>query len=72
MLTRRQHDLLRFLDKTLRRDKGVCPSFSEMAEGIGVKSKGGVARLVTGLEERGFVRRLHNRARAIEVLKMPK
>lgn len=70
MLTRKQHDLLTFIDTRLARD-GVSPSFEEMKEALSLKSKSGVHRLINALEERAFIRRLPNRARALEVLKMP-
>ena len=70
MLTRKQHELLIFIHKHLKK-QGVSPSFEEMKEAVGLKSKSGIHRLVTGLEERGFIRRLAHRARAIEVLRMP-
>lgn len=70
MLTRKQYELLMFIEKSLRQD-GVSPSFDEMKEALGLKSKSGIHRLITGLEERGFIRRLAHRARALEVLKLP-
>lgn len=70
MLTRKQHDLLRFIHERLE-ETGVAPSFDEMKEALGLKSKSGVHRLVTALEERGFLRRLPHRARALEVLRLP-
>lgn len=70
MLTKRQYELLMLIEKRLRED-GVSPSFDEMKEAIGLKSKSGIHRLISGLEERGFIRRLPNRARALEVLRMP-
>ena len=70
MLTRKQLDLLRFIDERMRED-GVPPSFDEMKDALDLKSKSGIHRLITALEERGFLRRLPNRARAIEVLRMP-
>ncbi len=70
MLTRKQSDLLRFIHERLR-EAGVPPSFDEMKEALDLKSKSGVHRLILALEERGFIRRLPNRARALEVLKMP-
>ena len=70
MLTRKQYELLVYLDKELRK-KGVSPSFDEMRDALGLKSKSGIHRLITGLEERGFIRRLPHRARAIEVLRLP-
>lgn len=70
MLTKRQYQLLMLIDKKLQED-GVSPSFEEMKEAIGLKSKSGIHRLISGLEERGFIRRLPNRARALEVLRLP-
>ena len=70
MLTRKQHQLVCFIDDRLA-TSGVSPSFEEMKEALDLKSKSGVHRLISALEERGFIRRLANRARALEVLKMP-
>ncbi|HEY8565252.1 MAG TPA: transcriptional repressor LexA [Beijerinckiaceae bacterium] len=70
MLTRKQHELLRFIHERLRQT-GVPPSFDEMKEALDLKSKSGIHRLITALEERGFIRRLPNRARALEVIRMP-
>lgn len=70
MLTRKQNDLLRFIHARLAED-GVSPSFEEMKEALDLKSKSGVHRLINALEERAFIRRLPNRARALEVLRMP-
>jgi len=70
MLTRKQHELLRYIDERLSED-GVSPSFDEMKDALGLKSKSGIHRLITALEERGFIRRLPHRARALEVLKLP-
>lgn len=70
MLTRKQYELLIFIDQRLRAT-GVSPSFDEMKEALDLKSKSGIHRLITGLEERGFIRRLPHRARALEVLKRP-
>jgi repressor LexA len=70
MLTRKQYELLIYLDQQLKRN-GVSPSFDEMKDALGLKSKSGIHRLITGLEERGFIRRLAHRARAIEVLRLP-
>ena len=70
MLTRKQHQLLQFLHQHLK-DEGVSPSFDEMKDALGLKSKSGIHRLITGLEERGLIRRLPHRARAIEVLRLP-
>jgi repressor LexA len=70
MLTRKQHELLRFIQARLE-ESGISPSFEEMKEALDLKSKSGVHRLISALEERGFIRRLPNRARALEVLKLP-
>ena len=70
MLTRKQHELLLFINKRLGQG-GVSPSFDEMKDALGLKSKSGIHRLITGLEERGFIRRLAHRARALEVLRLP-
>ncbi|MCR2833755.1 transcriptional repressor LexA [Parerythrobacter lacustris] len=70
MLTKKQHELIRFIHQRLE-DTGVSPSFEEMKEALDLKSKSGVHRLISALEERGFIRRLPNRARALEVLKQP-
>ena len=70
MLTRKQQELLRFIDERLKAD-GVSPSFEEMKEALSLRSKSGVHRLINALEERSFIRRLPNRARALEVLRMP-
>ena len=70
MLTRKQHELIRFIQTRLE-ESGVSPSFEEMQEALDLKSKSGVHRLISALEERGFIRRLPNRARALEVLKQP-
>ena len=70
MLTRKQYDLLQFLAERIQQD-GVSPSFDEMKEALDLRSKSGIHRLITALEERGFIRRLPHRARAIEILKMP-
>ena len=70
MLTRKQHELVCFIDDRLT-ETGVSPSFEEMKEALELKSKSGVHRLISALEERGFIRRLPNRARALEVVKMP-
>lgn len=70
MLTRKQHELLNFINRRLATD-GVSPSFEEMKEALGLKSKSGIHRLISGLEERGFIRRLPHRARALEVIKLP-
>ena len=70
MLTRKQHELVCFIDDRLK-ETGVSPSFEEMREALELKSKSGVHRLISALEERHFIRRLPNRARALEVLRMP-
>lgn len=70
MLTRKQHELIRFIQTRLE-ESGVSPSFEEMKEALDLKSKSGVHRLISALEERGFIRRLPNRARALEVLRQP-
>jgi repressor LexA len=70
MLTRKQYDLLHFIHNRLQRD-GVPPSFDEMKDALDLRSKSGIHRLITALEERGFIRRLAHRARAIEIVKLP-
>jgi repressor LexA len=70
MLTRKQLDLLNYINKHLSKD-GVPPSFDEMKEALDLRSKSGIHRLITALEERGFIRRLAHRARAIEIVKLP-
>ena len=70
MLTRKQIDLLRLIHDRMERE-GVAPSFDEMKDALDLRSKSGIHRLITALEERGFIRRLPHRARAIEVLKLP-
>jgi repressor LexA len=70
MLTRKQFELLRFINERLK-ETGVPPSFDEMKDALDLRSKSGIHRLITALEERGFIRRLPNRARAIEVIKLP-
>jgi repressor LexA len=70
MLTRKQLELLDFIQKRVARD-GVPPSFDEMKDALDLRSKSGIHRLITALEERGFIRRLAHRARAIEVVKLP-
>jgi repressor LexA len=69
MLTKKQHELLVFINARLQKI-GICPSFDEMKDALGLKSKSGIHRLITGLEERGFVRRLPHRARALEILRL--
>jgi repressor LexA len=70
MLTRKQFELLTFIDRHLR-ETGFSPSFEEMKEALQLKSKSGIHRLISALEERGFLRRRHHRARALEVVRMP-
>ncbi|MDB5418630.1 MAG: SOS-response transcriptional repressor, LexA [Phenylobacterium sp.] len=70
MLTRKQHELLMFIHERIK-ESGVSPSFDEMKDALGLASKSGIHRLITALEERGFLRRLPHRARALEVTKLP-
>ena len=70
MLTRKQHELLMFIHERIK-ESGVSPSFDEMKDALDLASKSGIHRLITALEERGFLRRLPHRARALEVLKLP-
>lgn len=70
MLTRKQYELLRFIHERLK-ESGVPPSFEEMKDALDLRSKSGIHRLITALEERGFIRRLPNRARALEVVRLP-
>ena len=70
MLTRKQHELLMFVHQRLK-ESGIPPSFDEMKDALDLRSKSGIHRLIKALEERGFIRRLPNRARAIEVIKLP-
>jgi len=70
MLTRKQHELLLYIAQQVSRD-GVSPSFDEMKEALGLRSKSGIHRLVTALVERGFIKRIPNRARALEVVRLP-
>jgi repressor LexA len=70
MLTRKQHELLTFIDRHLKQT-GFSPSFEEMKEALQLKSKSGIHRLISALEERGFLRRRHHRARALEVVRLP-
>src|SRR3978361_699709 len=70
MLTRKQHELLMFIHERIK-ESGVPPSFDEMKDALDLASKSGVHRLISALEERGFIRRLPNRARALEVLRHP-
>lgn len=71
MLTKKQHELLHFINRRLA-DDGIPPSFDEMKAALGLRSKSGIHRLITGLEERGFIRRMPHRARALEVVRLPK
>src|SRR5215471_7923480 len=70
MLTRKQHELLMFINQRLAAT-GVSPSFDEMKDALNLRSKSGIHRLISGLEERGFIKRLAHRARALEVIKLP-
>ncbi len=70
MLTRKQHELLMFIHERMK-EEGIPPSFDEMKEALDLASKSGIHRLITALEERGFIRRLPNRARALEVIRLP-
>jgi repressor LexA len=70
MLTRKQHELLTFINQRLSAT-GIAPSFDEMKDALNLRSKSGIHRLISGLEERGFIRRLPHRARALEVVKLP-
>src|SRR5579885_1123607 len=70
MLTRKQHELLMFIHERIK-ETGVSPSFDEMKDALDLASKSGIHRLITAIEERGFLRRLPHRARALEVTKLP-
>src|SRR5215469_14269331 len=70
MLTRKQHELLMFINQRLTAT-GVSPSFDEMKDALNLRSKSGIHRLISGLQERGFIRRLPHRARALEVVRLP-
>jgi repressor LexA len=70
MLTKKQHQLITFIEYKMRKS-GVSPSFDEMKEALKLKSKSGIHRLITGLEERGYIRRLPHRARALEIIRLP-
>lgn len=70
MLTRKQHELLVFIDRHLKAT-GFSPSFDEMKDALHLKSKSGIHRLISALEERGFLSRRHNRARALEIMRLP-
>jgi repressor LexA len=67
-LTTKQREMLAFIERHLEANNGIAPTYDEMALGVGVASKSGVARLIDALEERGYIRRLRNRARALEVV----
>jgi len=71
MLTKKQKTLLDYIHGETQANEGVCPSFDEMREHMGLKSKSGIHRLVKALETRGFIRRIPNCARAIEVIRLP-
>lgn len=71
MLTRKQKDLLLFIHNRLQEDSDVAPSFEEMKDALGLKSKSGIHRLITALVERGYLERLPNRARALEIKRLP-
>jgi len=71
MLTKKQKALLSYIHQETLKSEGVCPSFDEMREHMGLKSKSGIHRLIKALEVRGFIRRIPNCARAIEVIKLP-
>jgi repressor LexA len=70
MLTPKQYELLKFIHQRVK-ERGIPPSYDEMKEALGLRSKSGIHRLITALEERGFIRRLPHRARAIEIIKLP-
>src|SRR5882724_13301511 len=70
MLTRKQYELLMFIHERVR-ESGIPPSFDEMKDALDLKSKSGIHRLITALEERGFLRRMEKRARALEIIKLP-
>jgi repressor LexA len=70
MLTRKQYELLVYVERRLN-ETGVSPSFEEMKDALGLRSKSGIHRLITGLEERGFIKRLPHRARALEIIRLP-
>src|SRR6202162_1751143 len=70
MLTKKQHELLMFINQRLAAT-GIAPSFDEMKDALSLRSKSGIHRLISGLEERGFIRRLPHRARALEVTRLP-
>src|ERR1700709_2153499 len=70
MLTRKQYELLMFIHERVR-ESGIPPSFDEMKDALDLKSKSGIHRLITALEERGFLRRIEKRARALEIIKLP-
>src|SRR6201987_1493953 len=70
MLTRKQHELLMFIHERVR-ETGIPPSFDEMKDALDLKSKSGIHRLITALEERGYLKRLQKRARALEIVRLP-
>src|SRR6202012_1306012 len=70
MLTKKQYELLMFIHERVR-ESGIPPSFDEMKDALDLKSKSGIHRLITALEERGYLRRMEKRARALEILKLP-
>lgn len=70
-MTPRQTQLLKYIDEYMREGGGIAPTIEDMAHGVGLASKSGVIRLLNALEERGFIRRMRNRARAIEIIKLP-
>ena len=70
MLTRKQYELLMFIHERVR-ESGIPPSFDEMKDALDLKSKSGIHRLITALEERGYLRRMEKRARALEIIKLP-
>src|SRR5277367_6558162 len=70
MLTRKQYELLMFIHERVR-ESGIPPSFDEMKDALDLKSKSGIHRLITALEERGFLRRMEKRARALEIIRLP-
>lgn len=71
MLTKRMKDCLDFIDRYMKKSDGIAPSYDEIKKGIGLKSKSGVYRYIEALEERGFIKRIPYRARAVEILKRP-
>lgn len=69
MITERQLDCLRFIESFMKKNEGLCPSYQQMCDGLGMASKSGIKRIVDGLEERGYIRRLKHRHQAIEIVK---